>query len=362
MVDYNDQIKQLEDEISKTKYNKATQHHVGLVKAKIAKLREKQEKRSSKSAGTGFAVKKSGDASVVLIGFPSVGKSTLLNALTNANSKTAAYAFTTLTVVPGLMEYNHAKIQVLDVPGIVEGASKGVGRGKEVLSMVQNSDLVIIVLDPTSSKQLPALQKELYDAKVRVNQRKPDVKITNTGIGGIQIASTVKLTLDKRTIIDILREMGVNNAMVLIREDISVEQLIDVIEGNKKYIPAAIVMNKADMLSKKEEEEFKKDLKVDLFISAASGTNIEKLKEVMYKKLNFINVYCKEVGKKADMDVPVIMREKATVKDVCDKLHRNFANRFRFAKIWGKSAKFPGQTKGLEHVLLDQDIVEVHLR
>ena len=162
MVEYNEQIKELEDEISNTKYNKATQHHVGMVKAKIAKLREKQEKRaSSKTAGSGFAVKKSGDASIVLIGFPSVGKSTLLNALTNANSKTAAYAFTTLTVVPGLMEYNHAKIQILDVPGIVEGAAKGIGRGREVLSMVQNSDLIIIILDQNGKKQLPALLKEL---------------------------------------------------------------------------------------------------------------------------------------------------------------------------------------------------------
>ncbi len=362
MVDYNEQIRQLEDEISKTKYNKATQHHIGLVKAKIAKLREKQEKRSSKAAGTGFAVKKSGDATVILTGFPSVGKSTLLNALTNANSKTAAYAFTTLTVVPGLMEYNHAKIQILDVPGIVEGAARGAGRGKEVLSMVQNSDLILIVLDPTSTKQLAALQKELYDAKVRTNQRKPDVRITNTGIGGIQIASTVKLSLDRRTIIDVLRELGINNAMVLIREDITIEQLIDAIEGNKKYISAAVIMNKADMLTKRQEEDIRKELKVDMMVSATAGTNIERLKELIYKKLNFINIYCKEAGKKADMDVPLIMREKATVKDVCDKLHRNFTNRFRFAKIWGKSAKFPGQTKGVEHSLVDGDIVEVHLR
>ena len=363
MVDYNEQIKELENEVSKTKYNKATQHHVGLVKAKIAKLREKQEKRSSsKGKGEGFAVKKSGDASVVLIGFPSVGKSTLLNALTNANSKTAAYAFTTLTVIPGLMEYNHAKIQILDVPGIVEGAARGVGRGREVLSMVQNSDLIIIILDPTSMKQLPALQKELYDAKVRINQRKPDVKITASGTGGIQIASTVKLSLDRKTIVDILRELGMNNATILIREDITVEQLIDIIEGNKKYIPAIVLMNKADTLSKKQEEDLKKNLKVDLMVSATSGMNIEQLKKLIYKKLNFINIYCKEIGKKADLNVPLIMKEKATIKDVCEKLHRAFINRFRFAKIWGKSAKFPGQMKGMEHSLIDEDVVEIHLR
>ena len=156
--------------------------------------------------------------------------------------------------------------------------------------------------------------------------------------------------------------MGMNNATILIREDITVEQLIDVIEGNKKYIPAIVIMNKADMLTKKEEDDFRKELKIDLMVSASSGTNIGRLKDLIYKRLDFINVYCKEVGKKADMNVPLIMRERATVKDVCGKLHRTFLNRFRFVKIWGKSAKFPGQTKGLEHVLLDGDVVEVHLR
>lgn len=363
MVEYNEKIKELEEEISKTKYNKATQHHIGLVKAKIAKLREKQEKRSaSKASGEGFAVKKSGDATVVIIGFPSVGKSTLLNMLTSASSKTAAYAFTTLTVIPGVLEYNHAKIQILDVPGIVEGASKGVGRGREVFSMVQSCDLILIVLDPSNMKQLNVLEKELYDAKIRPNQKKPDARITKADRGGIQVASTVKLSLEKRTIVDILRELGINNGTILVREDISVEQLIDIVEGNRKYIPSLVVMNKADILNKKQEEEIKKKIRIDLLVSATTGMNIEKLKESIYRNLGFINIYCKEVGKKADLGVPLIMRQKATVKDVCEKLHRNFVNRFRFAKIWGKSAKFPGQTKGLEHTLLSEDIVEIHLR
>ena len=130
-VDYNEQIKEFEEELKKTKYNKKTQHHIGLVKAKIAKLRERQESRGKGGKkGEGYSVRRSGDATVLLLGFPSAGKSTLLNALTNAESETGAYAFTTLTVIPGTLEYKHAKIQVLDVPGIVKGASDGTGRGK----------------------------------------------------------------------------------------------------------------------------------------------------------------------------------------------------------------------------------------
>jgi len=75
---------------------------------------------------------KSGDARVALIGFPSVGKSTLLNRLTNTHSEAGAYEFTTLTCIPGKIEYNGANIQLLDLPGIIEGASAGKGRGRQV--------------------------------------------------------------------------------------------------------------------------------------------------------------------------------------------------------------------------------------
>ena len=128
MVDYNQQIKELEDELKKTKYNKATQGHVGIVKAKIAQLREKQDTRTQQKTGRsdyGYSVRKSGDGTVLLLGFPSSGKSTLLNKLAGTHSEVAAYAFTTLTVIPGMMEYKQAKIQILDVPGIVSGAASG---------------------------------------------------------------------------------------------------------------------------------------------------------------------------------------------------------------------------------------------
>ena len=106
MATIDEQIKSLEEEISKTKYNKATQGHIGKLKAKIAALRERQEKAQahakSSGGGPGFEVKKSGDASVALVGFPSVGKSSLISQLTDVESDTGNFAFTTLTCIPGL--------------------------------------------------------------------------------------------------------------------------------------------------------------------------------------------------------------------------------------------------------------------
>ena len=238
-----EKIRELEELISKSKYNKKTQHAIGLYKAQLARLKEKQRARSSSGKkGEGYAVRKTGDGTVVLLGFPSVGKSTLLNALTNANSPVGAYAFTTLTVIPGTLNHKHAKIQILDVPGIVHGAAAGTGRGKEVLAVIRNADLVLFLVDVFHPEHYEAMQNEVYDADVRINQTAPDVKIVKTVRGGINIGTTVKLTkIDKKTIESMLKEFRINNATIVIREDISADQLIDVVEGNKVYIRGLVV-------------------------------------------------------------------------------------------------------------------------
>ncbi|KAG6381438.1 hypothetical protein JVT61DRAFT_5855 [Boletus reticuloceps] len=102
----------------KAQKNKATEYHLGLLKAKLARYRAQLLEPASKSgpAGIGFDVQKSGDARVALIGFPKC---------THTASETAAYEFTTLTAIPGVIEYQGARIQLLDLPGIVEGASQG---------------------------------------------------------------------------------------------------------------------------------------------------------------------------------------------------------------------------------------------
>lgn len=103
----------------------ATEYHLGLLKAKLAKYRSQLLEPAKKSEkGEGFDVLKSGDARVALIGFPSVGKSTLLSTLTDTQSEAASYEFTTLTCIPGVIEYKGANIQLLDLPGIIEGAAQ----------------------------------------------------------------------------------------------------------------------------------------------------------------------------------------------------------------------------------------------
>lgn len=364
MPEYKDEIKDLEEKIAKTKYNKSTQHAIGLMKAKLAKLKEKESSRGSGTKKSeGYNIKKSGDGTVILIGFPSVGKSTLLNDLTNAESKTAAYAFTTLTVVPGTMIYNDAKIQILDVPGIVKGAAAGIGRGKEVLSVMRSADLALIIVDVNQPEHFSALLKEIYDANIRINKEKPDVKIVKTMTGGLKIASTVKLTkIDFETVKIVMKEFKIINADVVIRSNIDVDELIDVIEGNKKYIPALTIINKIDLATEHQVDKVVRMLKADLAISAKDKIYIERLKEMIFDKLDLIRVYLKEPGKEADMDIPLIIHRGSKVEDVCNKLHKDFVAKFKFCRVWGKSSKFPGQKLMLDHKVEDKDVLEIHLR
>jgi ribosome-interacting GTPase 1 len=135
-----ERIKELEERMAATQVNKHTQKSINYLRAQIAKLRDQLVTiaSSKKGGGTGFGVKKTGDAQVAFIGFPSVGKSSLLNLLTEGrtDSRVAAYDFTTLTAIPGMMEILRAKIQLIDLPGIILGAATGKGRGKEILGIL----------------------------------------------------------------------------------------------------------------------------------------------------------------------------------------------------------------------------------
>lgn len=165
---------------------------MGLLKGKLARLRaqllEPQPGEKSSGGGTGFDVSKSGDARIALVGFPSVGKSTLLSKITKTKSEVAAYAFTTLTAIPGVMEYGGAEIQILDLPGIIEGASEGKGRGRQVISAAKTSDLIMMVLDATKKvEQRQLLEAELEAVGIRLNRQPPNIYLKVKKTGGVKI-------------------------------------------------------------------------------------------------------------------------------------------------------------------------------
>ena len=357
-----EKIKAIQEEMARTKVNKATEHHLGLLKAKIAKLKKEQETKSKKTIlHDGFDVRRSGDATVVFIGLPSVGKSTLLNILTSAKSSIGAFQFTTVTVVPGMMEYRGAKIQILDLPGIIKGASSGKGLGRRILSVARSADLVLLMFDVFQPYHQDVLITELANIGIRLNQKPPNILIEKTAMGGISVAQQVKLTkMTEKLLKDILHVYGITSARVVIREDIDSEQLIDFVSGNKTYEESLIVVNKIDLV----DEEFLKELKSKISsefiqVSADAGINIEQLKERIYEKLRFIRIYMRPKGGETDFKEPLIAREGSTVLDICNKLHRNMRKHFRYALVWGGSVKFGGQRVGINHVLLDEDVLTI---
>jgi len=348
-----EKIREIEEEIRKTQKNKATEHHIGLLKAKLAKLKREIISGSKSGGGGGFAVRKSGHATVALVGFPSVGKSTLLKTLTNVKSKAAAYAFTTLTCIPGIMEYKGAKIQILDLPGIVEGACSGRGRGREVIAVARNSDLILIVVDACVPQQYQKIIRELEGVGIRLNKQKPNIRVEKTIRGGITIFRRGETPdLDDKTVHAILHEYSIHNANVILPKNATADDLIDTLEGNRVYLKSVVVANKIDICPNPA-------LPVDFIpISCSLNKNIDLLKKTLYQTLSFIRVYTKRKGEEVD-DEPLVLKKGACVVDVCRALHRDLEKNFKYAKVWGTSVKHPGQRVGKTHRLEDGDVVQI---
>lgn len=303
---------EIEAEMARTQKNKATNYHLGTLKAKLAKLRNEllvEQGGGSGGGGEGFDVARLGDARVALIGFPSVGKSTLLSALTSTESETAAYEFTTLTCIPGTMKYKGSKIQVLDLPGIIEGAAHGKGRGREVIAVARSADAILIVLDAGKeglNRHREILETELETVGIRLNQRPPDVTFRKKKTGGVRFAATVPLTKlgpePEKVATQVLREYKITNADVLAREDITVDQLVDVIQGNRQYKPCLYLYNKIDTVTIEEVDKLAR-MPHSVVGSVAQHFNIgepdedDLLKSKLWEYLGLTRIYTKRKGK-----------------------------------------------------------------
>ena len=357
-VSLSDKIVDIEAEIAGTKYNKATQHHIGKLKAKLAQLREQVVAASSGPKGSGYSVRKAGDATVPLVGLPSVGKSTLLNSLTAAESETAAYAFTTLDVIPGVLKHRDATIQLLDLPGLIEGAARGAGRGREVLSVIRAADLVLHIVDACESAPHVIL-KELEDAGLRLDGRPPNGSIARMGQGGIEVISTVEQDLEDEAIKVVAREYGVVNAQIVLREYIDLDDLVDLLAGSRVYVPSLTVLTKIDLASKKQLARARDLCPGAIEIAPPTGEGLDDLRDAIYARLDFISVFMKPQGQAADMEEPLVVRRGTNIAEICQALHRDFRRKFRYALVTGPSAKFPGQTVGLGHRVADGDVVSI---
>jgi small GTP-binding protein len=289
-----EQIADIEAEMARTQRNKATERHFGVLKAKLAKLRREliTPKGGSSGPGEGFDVAKTGDARIGFVGFPSVGKSTLLTNLAGVYSEVASYEFTTLTTVPGVVRYKGARIQLLDLPGIIEGAKDGKGRGRQVIAVARTCSLIFIILDvlkPLEHKRI--IERELEGFGIRLNKTPPNISFKKKEKGGINMTTPAgQSRLDLEQVRSILAEYRIHNADITLRCDATADDIIDVVEGNRVFIPAIYLLNKIDQISIEELDIIYK-IPHAVPISAHHKWNFDDLLEKMWSYLCLIRMY-----------------------------------------------------------------------
>ena len=328
-------IADIEAEMARTQKNKATESHLGLLKSKMAKLKREliEGPAGGKGgAGEGFDVKSSGDARVGMIGFPSVGKSTLLTKLTGTFSEAADYEFTTLTCIPGVYNYKGTKIQLLDLPGIIEGAKDGKGRGRQVIGVARTCTLILIVLDamkPCTDKRV--IERELEGFGIRLNKQPPLIRLKKKERGGVAITKAHGMELTKMTedtVRCILHEYRIANVDIHFGSNASIDDLIDVIEGNRVYVPCIYVLNKIDGISIQELDLYDR-VPHYVPISAKDDWNYDELMAKIWEYLDLLRIYTKPRGQIPDYEAPVILpRCRSQMHDFCGKLHKTLINDF----------------------------------
>lgn len=268
-----------------------------------------------------------------------------------------------------MLQYNGANIQLLDVPGLIEGAAHGRGGGQEVLSVVRAADLVVFVLSVFEIEQYDKLKQELYNNKIRLDQGRPSVKITKKGKGGIRVTSSVDMEMSENVVKEVLREQGYINADVTIREQLDIDRLVDGVMDNREYLPSIVSVNKVDLIEPDYIETVKDDLRdhdIDpeeaIFISAEEEKGLESLKDHIWEALGLMRIYMDKPGRGVDYDEPLVLSRGSTIEDACHNIGGDMKERFRFARVSGPSAKHDEQQVGMGHELADEDVLRLIVR
>lgn len=306
-----DKIAALQEMMAVIPRHKGTDRIWADLRRRLAQLKESQQQEQKHGRrGTSHYVPKEDVPQVIILGTPNVGKSSLIAATTNAKPEIADYPFTTRAPGPAMMPFEDINIQLVDVPPISPEHTE-----TWLPELIRNADAALLVVDLSSDDcvdMFEFLRSALSDKGIRLS-RVHDPAET-------EVPRNVK--------------------------------------------PALVVANKIDAPNAAENLEFMKEIIGDAFeivpVSTMHGQGLEDLKERLFQFLGIIRIYSKIPGKKADLERPFIVKRGSTVADVATKIHRDFGDKVKSARVWG-SAKFDGQIVDRHHVVEDRDVVEVHV-
>jgi ribosome-interacting GTPase 1 len=271
----------------------------------------------------------------------------------------------------------------LDLPGIIEGAAEGKGRGRQVISAAKTSDLILMILDATKkAEQRALLEAELEAVGIRLNREPPYVISLTLSQESIELilmdenrniylkpktAGGMKITfqnppknLDQKMVYNILRDYKMLNCEVLVRdENVTVDDFIDVImKDHRKYIKCLYVYNKIDSVSLDFLDKLAREPNT-VVMSCELDLGIPDVVDRCWEELRLIRIYTKRKGVDPDFSEALIVRNKSTIEDVCDQIHRTLKDTFKYALVWGASARHVPQRVGLGHVVADEDVVSI---
>ncbi|MFH1664271.1 MAG: GTPase [archaeon] len=317
---------------------------------------EKQKTQAKSGSGYSINVKKEGVGQIAVIGLPNSGKSTLINTITNALLAVGNYEFTTTKPEIATMNYKGAMVQLVEVPALIEGSSKGKANGVQILSVIRNADAVAIILEEEKAQeQLNILLKETNEVNIKLNQKKPLIEIFPSKFPGINIAGKKFLDVEEETLISFLKSMALQNCNVIINEKADLKKISEVLDNRIVYKKVFAVTTKG---TGKEIEL--KDLNGKKVNSIAfNEKNTEEIKKQIFLLLDKILVYTRKPGQKENLNEPLVLPKGITVKEVAGIVHKDFAQSLKYVKVWG-SGSFPGQKVSLDFKLKDGDLMEVY--
>ncbi|TRO47268.1 TGS domain-containing protein [Candidatus Bathyarchaeota archaeon] len=350
--------------------HKGTEKMCSQVKRQMAQLREEidqKKKQAKRRSAPSYFIEKAGAAQVALIGPTNAGRSSVMRAVTNSTVEVASWPFATRVPTPGMMPYEDVQLQLVEAPPLVEGSSEGRNDGFQVLSIARNADGLIIVVDLADDPVVNYLMvaRELENSRILTSEPDGGVEITKRGFGSdIQFIWDGELVdCTPEDVVALLREYKIRSALLRVKGRVTIDIVEDAIYGNAVYRPTTVIANKADLVDSREViEDLRRaasPLEV-MVISALDAPGLQQaLGDAIFRNLGIIRVYTKQPGKPASEE-PIVDRVGLTVGGLAKIIHSDFYKRFRYAKLWGPSAKFDGERVGLDRLLSDGDTVQFH--
>lgn len=298
----------LEEMLAIMPKHKGTDHLRAELRSRIAKLTQQLSKKSS-TQRTSMMIDKEGAAQIAIIGLSNSGKSQLIASITNATPIVAEYPLSTHNALPGMMDFDDIKIQLIDTPPLAPQTIQW-----WLPPMLRQADALLVMVDLS------------YDPLIQLNEIRDHLEKMRIVIG------------------DSITNLGE-----------------DVVAWHQK---AMIVANKLDADDNNNNYQFLLDnLKSKLpvvTISASQGIGLDKLRLEIYRMLDIIRIYTKTPGQKADTSDPIVLPRGSTLLDAAATVHKDFAAKLKYARIWG-SGKHDGIMARRDHLLEDGDIIELHL-